>query len=73
MQQCTINYCFLVALHVSSYIFAHHQKHLNCIYSLLVLDTCVVAGQFHGRDGADEVSSNSPDHEHSTTITTIRR
>jgi len=34
MQQCRIIYCFLVALHVSSYTFAHHQEHLNCIYSL---------------------------------------
>jgi len=23
----------LAALHVSNNIFAHHQKHLNCIYS----------------------------------------
>jgi len=33
MQQCRIIYCSLVALHVSSDIFAHHQEHLNCIYS----------------------------------------
>jgi hypothetical protein len=25
--------CFLVALHVSSYVIAHHQEHLNCSYS----------------------------------------
>jgi len=34
MQQCRIIYCSLAALHVSSDIFAHHQEHLNCIYSL---------------------------------------
>jgi len=33
MQLCRIIYCSLTALHVSSDIFAHHQKHLNCIYS----------------------------------------
>jgi len=34
MQQCRIIYCSLAALHVSSDTFAHHQEHLNCIYSL---------------------------------------
>jgi len=33
MQQCRIIYCSLAALHVSSDTFAHHQEHLNCIYS----------------------------------------
>jgi hypothetical protein len=33
-QQCSIIYCSLAALHVSSGTFTHHQKHLNCIYSL---------------------------------------
>jgi len=33
MQLCRIIYCSLAALRVSSDIFAHHQKHLNCIYS----------------------------------------
>ena len=33
MQLCRIIYCSLSALHVSSDIFAHHQEHLNCIYS----------------------------------------
>ena len=33
MQQCRIIYCSLAALHVSSDIFAHHQEHLNSIYS----------------------------------------
>jgi hypothetical protein len=28
--------CFLSALHVSNDIFAHHQEHLNCIYSFWV-------------------------------------
>jgi hypothetical protein len=35
MQQCRIIHCSLGALHVSNDIFTHHQKHLNCIYSLL--------------------------------------
>ena len=34
MQQCRIIYCFLAALHVSRDIFAHHQEHINCTYSL---------------------------------------
>jgi len=33
MQLCRIIYCSSTAIHVSSDIFAHHQKHLNCIYS----------------------------------------
>jgi len=33
MQLCRIIYCSLTALHVSNDIFAHHQEHLNCIYS----------------------------------------
>jgi hypothetical protein len=33
MQMCRIIYCSLTSLHVSSDIFAHHQEHLNCIYS----------------------------------------
>ena len=34
MQQCRIIYCSLAALQVSSDTYAHHQEHLNCIYSL---------------------------------------
>jgi len=34
MQQRRIIYCSLAALHVSSDIFAYHQEHLSCIYSL---------------------------------------
>jgi len=36
VQLCGINLsfpCFLVALHVSSDIIAHHQEHLICSYS----------------------------------------
>jgi hypothetical protein len=33
MQLCRIIYCSLTALHVSSDIIAHHQEHLNRIYS----------------------------------------
>jgi hypothetical protein len=33
MQLCRIIYYSLAALHVSVDIFAHHQEHLNCIYS----------------------------------------
>jgi hypothetical protein len=33
MQLCRVIYYFLVALHVSSEIFAHHQEHLICVYS----------------------------------------
>jgi hypothetical protein len=31
MQLCRIIYYCLVAVHVTSDIFAHHQEHLNCI------------------------------------------
>jgi hypothetical protein len=34
MQQSRKIYCSLAALHVSSSVFAHHQEHPNCIYSL---------------------------------------
>jgi len=34
MQLYRIMYCSLTALHVSNNIFAHHQEHLNFIYSL---------------------------------------
>jgi hypothetical protein len=33
MQLCRIIYYSLAALRVSSEVFAHHQEHLNCIYS----------------------------------------
>jgi len=33
MQLCRTVYCSLTALHVSSDIFAHHQEHLNSMYS----------------------------------------
>jgi len=33
MQLCVIIYCSLIALHVSSDIFAYHQEHLNCNYT----------------------------------------
>jgi hypothetical protein len=33
MQLCRTTYYSLAAPHVSSEIFAHHQEHLNCIYS----------------------------------------
>jgi len=36
MQLCKISllfFCFLVALHVSSEVIAHHQEHLKCSYS----------------------------------------
>jgi hypothetical protein len=39
MQQCSIIYCSLAALHVSSDTFAQHQEHLNCIYSLWYYNT----------------------------------
>jgi len=33
MQLCKIIYYSLASVHVSSDIVAHHQEHLNCIYS----------------------------------------
>jgi hypothetical protein len=47
-QQCRIIYCSLAALHVSSDTFAHHQGHLNCIYSLWYYTCVVVAASFMG-------------------------
>jgi hypothetical protein len=34
LQLCGIIYYSLAVIHVSSNIFAHHQEHLNCMYSL---------------------------------------
>ena len=39
VQHCRIVYFTLAALHVSSDTFAHHQEHLNCIYSLWYYNT----------------------------------
>ena len=36
-QLCGTIYCPLIALHVSSHIFAHHQKLLNRIFTLVDL------------------------------------
>jgi hypothetical protein len=33
MHLCRVIYRSLTAVHVSSDVFAHHQEHLNCIYS----------------------------------------
>jgi len=33
MQLCMLIYCSLTAVHILNDIFAHHQEHLNCIYS----------------------------------------
>jgi hypothetical protein len=57
MQQCRTIYCSLAALHVSSDIFAHHQEHLNCIYSFWN-HTCESLPA--GFMGELELSSNSP-------------
>jgi len=40
MQLCRIIYYSLAALHVSRYIFAHHQKHLNCITASGITQVC---------------------------------
>ena len=34
MQPFRLIYCSLLAVHVSSDIFPHHQEHLDCIYSI---------------------------------------
>ena len=41
MQLCGTIYCPLIALHVSSYINAHHQELLNCILQLLVIQALI--------------------------------
>jgi hypothetical protein len=40
MQLCRIIYFSLIALHVSSDIFAHHQKHQNCITASGITHVC---------------------------------
>jgi len=40
MQLCRIIYYSLAALHVSSFIFAHHQEHLNCITASGITQVC---------------------------------
>ena len=57
MQQCRTIYCSLAALHVSSDIFAHHQEHLNCIYSLWYHTRELLPAGFLGEL---ELGSNSP-------------
>jgi hypothetical protein len=45
MQLYRLIYCSLTALHVSRNIFAHHQEHLNSIYSFwYYLRTSLAAG-----------------------------
>jgi len=39
-QMCRIIYYSLAALHVSSYIFAHNQEHLNCITASGITHVC---------------------------------
>jgi len=40
MQLCRIIYYSLAALHVSNYIFAHHQEHLKCIAASDIRHVC---------------------------------
>jgi len=40
MQMCRIIYHSLVALHVSSNIFAHYKEHLNCITASGITHVC---------------------------------
>ena len=49
MQLCGTIYCPLIALHVSSDIFAHHQELLNVFLQLLVIHTYSTACQCRGR------------------------
>jgi hypothetical protein len=37
---CRVIYHFLAALHVSSYIFVHHQEHLNYITASAIIHVC---------------------------------
>jgi hypothetical protein len=52
VQLCRTIYYSLVALHVSSDIFAHHQEHLNCVTSSGITHY-VPAGWYHGSVGTD--------------------
>jgi hypothetical protein len=68
MQLCRIIYYSLTALHVSSDIFAHHQAHLNC-KQLLVLQTYVAAGWYHGRVGTQSQHSHDTSRQRHTCLT----
>jgi len=57
MQLCRIIFYSLAALHVSSDIFAHHQDHLNCIYSFWYYARMLL---LVGIMGELELHSNSP-------------
>jgi hypothetical protein len=57
MQLYRIIYCSLTALHVSSDIFAHHQEHLNCIYSFWYYSRMSLSANVMGEL---ELRSNSP-------------
>jgi len=61
MQQCRIIFSSLNALHVSSDIFAHHQEHLNCIYSLWYYTRESLPAGFMGELGLTPVSWESWD------------
>ena len=50
MQQYRIIYCSLVALHVSSDTFDHHQERLNCIYNLWYYTRELLPAGFMGED-----------------------
>jgi len=46
MQLCRISLlfpCFLVTLHVSSDVIAHHQEHLNCSYSFWLYSSVLLS------------------------------
>jgi len=52
--------CSLAALQVSSDIFAHHQEHLNFIYSFWYYTRMSLSAGVMGELELTEVSSNSP-------------
>jgi len=59
MQQCRIIYCSSAALHVSSDTLAHHQEHLNCIYSLWYYTRELLPAGFLGELAMKSAGNNS--------------
>jgi hypothetical protein len=60
MQLCRIIYYSLVALPVSSDIFAHHQEHLDCIYIFWYYICMLLPVGIMGVLEMTPVSSNTP-------------
>jgi hypothetical protein len=57
MQLCRIIFYSFAAVHISNNIFAHHQDHVNCVYSFWYYTRMLL---LVGIMGELELRSNSP-------------